>query len=1097
MKLFTLSIICMVLLVGTVSAFEFDNGLRYENEDLKVVIENGYFFGIGEWFGFNEDLGSAELKSHKSVDEVLKFGYGKEEVVMYYDFNFLELYEDGLGEIYFTDERTGKEIEKDYSFVYWANQTYERNVYEEQCSKSENGTNFCENIIIGKENATRETWKPYNFRDIQKGKIRIGLKTYVDKKDYIDGVWTIGGKKVEKHAVWTADLNVDIISYYDFNEQDTTGSGTIFDSLFLNNGTNVGADNSSGKIGTGYDFISNNDDNVDLTTSSILGGRSAFTLNMWVNADNFAEQRTLYGGIASFSVLLRVEAGNLQFFAFTSGSIGGNTQAFSTTGSWAMITATYDGTTMRTFINGVQGGTSYSQTGNIKTGANERIGFYNSGTPVTWEGKMDEVSMWSRNLTQGEITDLYNGGDGITYTDIFIPSVTLNSPINLFNTSNPTINFNGTISVSTPDNVTLFIDDVGNETNTTGILDDYLFTKIIAEGIHTWNYQACNSEGCSNGTERTFTIDQSNPTINITFPTEIVNFHEINKNLSVNWTVIDLTLDTCILQFEGVNRTVTCNDNQTQINITNSINKTIIFYANDTLGNVNSSTRTWDYKILGSNNTFNTSSFETKSETFSINLTANSSLTAVVLNYNGTDYSTTQSGITYSTTLDVPTGLFNKTFKWKFTYAGGTINSPENNQNISLTNFSICDGSLTDDYLNISFKDEDDLSVLNASIPSSTFNYYLGSGTVNKTLTYVNNNLNYNYTFCATPTETLNVDSIIQYKQGTDYPQRISDPGVIQYTSAVTNQILYLLSTLDGIFVTFQVINIVEQVISGVDVTGVRDISGEDVTVASGTTDASGSVTFWLNPDFLHTFTFIKSGFETASTSIFPNQPSYTITLTGGVTGGAIDYTQGISTSFKPVGFVLNDSLINFNYTISSSFWVLEEFGFTLSYSNGTIIGTQTSTSNTGGTIGLDATTGSNGTIVMNHYYLINSTYTNGTVIWSIYKSNAFSIQHLLERVVTYIDADIMGVQSDDDGYFFKATLSVFILIALSGVLSTRYGIASEQAISGIIFGVLLLLNTLNLIPTPSGTTFTNLGNFLVGLVGFIMLMSIFKEESR
>ena len=91
----------------------FDNSLKYENNDMKVTIEN--FWGL-PYFG--SDLGTAELKSHKAVDEIIQFGYGKEEVVMWYDFREWELYEDGLGAVEFTDLNTGKIIQKDYSFVY-------------------------------------------------------------------------------------------------------------------------------------------------------------------------------------------------------------------------------------------------------------------------------------------------------------------------------------------------------------------------------------------------------------------------------------------------------------------------------------------------------------------------------------------------------------------------------------------------------------------------------------------------------------------------------------------------------------------------------------------------------------------------------------------------------------------------------------------------------------------------------------------------------------------------------------------------------------------------------------------------------------------
>ena len=87
MRKIILTMFILVLLVGIVSAanFEFNDRLTYSNNDLKVSLDN--------WWGLGLTIGTAELKSHSSVNEILKFGYGKEEVVMYYDFDFLELYD--------------------------------------------------------------------------------------------------------------------------------------------------------------------------------------------------------------------------------------------------------------------------------------------------------------------------------------------------------------------------------------------------------------------------------------------------------------------------------------------------------------------------------------------------------------------------------------------------------------------------------------------------------------------------------------------------------------------------------------------------------------------------------------------------------------------------------------------------------------------------------------------------------------------------------------------------------------------------------------------------------------------------------------------
>ena len=196
MKKILLFMLCMILLVGTVSAPAWGNVLSYSNNDLKVTLRNSIL-----WIFPTSEIGTAELKSHSSVNEIREVGLGN-QLVMWYDFNFVELYLNGLGKVEFTDMRTGKEIDRDYSFVYWGEK--ERDVYGQgECFININGTQTCESIVIGKE--IYETWLPYNSKDIPKGNIRIGLITYVEVDDKIDGIWTITGRKINKHAEWYAN----------------------------------------------------------------------------------------------------------------------------------------------------------------------------------------------------------------------------------------------------------------------------------------------------------------------------------------------------------------------------------------------------------------------------------------------------------------------------------------------------------------------------------------------------------------------------------------------------------------------------------------------------------------------------------------------------------------------------------------------------------------------------------------------------------------------------------------------------------------------------------------------------------------------------
>ena len=932
-KLFALTIICMVFLIGTVSAFEWDNGLRYENDDLKVTIENGYFFGIGEWFGFNEDLGSAELKSHSSVDEVLKFGFGSEEVVMYYDFDFLELYENGLGEVYFTDERNGKEIEKDYSFVYWTNETYEIDVYESQCSTSGNGTKICRGVLIGKENSTRKVWKDYNSRDIIKGKIRIGLKTYVGREDFIDGVWTIGGKTVKKHAVWTADLNVGLNHYYNLDG--------INDSLFTQNLTIDGSITfDAGLIGDNANGGANNPGNFLKTSTSWGVDGGAIGISVWVNAtdspdstnDGIMGTQNSSSKVSYEITYSSAGGGEIKFIRIRNG-IGGETLTHPVTlpinGSYQHIVASYDGAVMFLYFNGVLIDSTTS-TGNGSALATT-LSLIMADVQLTtrvFNGKVDELGIWGRNLTGAEVTQLFNSGAGITFRNFLTPIVTLNSPVDFLNSSSASITFNATISVNIPDNVTYFLDDIGNETNTTGILDDYIFTKEIAEGVHTWNVQACNFDGCTNGTARTFTVDNSAPIIDITFPTETINFHEVNTNLSVNWTVSDLLLDTCILQFEGVNRTVTCNDNQTEINITNSINRTIIFYANDTFGKMNSSSRTWNYLVFQHELFFNTSAFETSTQTFTINISANSTPSIASLIYSGTIFSsaivTANSGFfNISRSINIPTSIGVKSFRFNFTVNSTEINTNSKNQTVNTINLTLCGVAPQNvPYINLTFKNETvNQESLNATI-ISTWIYSLSSvGDVNKTLSFSNASENILYSFCFNPSNrTINIDSTINYNNGQSQ-QRIFSL-VTTLTNLTLSQVLYLLPTTLGLFSPFQVVDNIGNPLSNVRGLITRILGVSTITISSAFTDDSGFVSYFLNPEVTYIGSFSKTGFTTETFSFTPTADTRTVILGGGT--GVIANGTSILTNTTYTITPANRTLTNgtdylFSFDVSSS----------------------------------------------------------------------------------------------------------------------------------------------------------------------------------
>jgi len=82
--------------------------------------------------------------------------------------------------------------------------------------------------------------------------------------------------------------------------------------------------------------------------------------------------------------------------------------------TWHHVVGTYDGTTMKIYVDNdlKNSGTSFS--GNVADSI-LYIGWDRGVAGRFLTGKIDEVGIWSRALNSTEITELYNSGDGFAY----------------------------------------------------------------------------------------------------------------------------------------------------------------------------------------------------------------------------------------------------------------------------------------------------------------------------------------------------------------------------------------------------------------------------------------------------------------------------------------------------------------------------------------------------------------------------------------------------------------------------------------------------------------------------------------------------------
>lgn len=880
-------------------------------------------------------------------------------------------------------------------------------------------------------------WKVFDgSKELPIGIITIGIFTDVLPNEKVEWIPTLFGVKINEWAYWTESLNDGLVAYYNLNEDSGIVGLNLVDSE-NNISFNIGSPTwVAGLIGNEISFDGNDGGN----TTEDLGAMRNGTVSFWYNASG-SVGNYIFGTDEASHVAgemgLQIDVGTgTGRFIIDDGAIANTILSDGNISSSTrqLITVTWGEEGMKMWINGTLQTATDAFAG---TPNNESMGVgcqLRAGACIGYDtGNIDELGIWvGRILTTTEILEIYNGGLGISYNNPTFIDVELSFP----------------------------------ETE---------YTQIISNINLIANLTSVNAN-LTNSTLFVYNPDDSIFGTNTTFITGTTN----RTNLSISgllpangyyWNYYGCLLNVTehLCDWGATNRT---------FNITSFIENSVVY---------------------------NGTSYETLIESFETNVTTLDG--QVPLNtkfyYNGTSYSASTSLITGSSykinrTIQVPrvSILTNMSWFFNFNISGIDQNTTQRNQTIHPFQLGRCNTTLIVPYINFTFKDENSLEAINVSVPSSSFNYYLIDISLNHTLTYINTPENISYGFCAVPEYfPFYVNPSLNYKS-TGYPQRTYAPGELTLTNNTLNKTLYLLADADGLYVTFQVINSAEQPLSNVQVNATRIIDSIPTIVGTGTTDDAGSITFWLNPDYSHTFSFFKSGYDQYTTTITPTQTSYTVTL-GGASGkfNTTDYTQGVSYEVRPLELYLqNDTEYLFTLNITSSYWDISNFGFILINGSGTNLGINSSATN-GGSVSINKSTGNNTKINMNIYWVVDGTYVNtsrtGWIIYVAEEGNEWSIKNFFDDLKDYLSVGdgIFGLTSDS----FSFGIIIFIVIfVFAGIMSYKYGINSPEVIILFVFGLVSFLEVgINIIPTING--------FPVGTVLFALLIVglLIREAQR
>lgn len=239
------------------------------------------------------------------------------------------------------------------------------------------------------------------------------------------------------YIVAHSTLKTNLVSFWEMQED----SGTRYDSHGANhltaNGTG-GVATAVGKVNDCADFERGDSDYLSISDASQSGLdlTTNASFSFWVKIETLPSAGQIFSLInkmttasnESYNLFLQNSAGTylLCLQASGDGTYGGAGTFWNVTwttpvaGTWYHLVFTYAGASNRTtwYLNGTQlaqSTTDYTE-GSFYSGSSA---FMIGGDPGWnngyWDGLIDSVGVWSKELTSSEVTDLYDSGTGMAY----------------------------------------------------------------------------------------------------------------------------------------------------------------------------------------------------------------------------------------------------------------------------------------------------------------------------------------------------------------------------------------------------------------------------------------------------------------------------------------------------------------------------------------------------------------------------------------------------------------------------------------------------------------------------------------------------------
>jgi len=430
------------------------------------------------------------------------------------------------------------------------------------------------------------------------------------------------------------------------------------------------------------------------------------------------------------------------------------------------------------------------------------------------------------------------------------------------------------------------------------------------------------------------------------------------------------------------------------------------------------------------------------------------------LNYNSTLYSVdnVSSATQINYTINITPQQYTNVSNYLFFYWDYTLNNQRYNTSIYTQEIN---SIFLTRWGNLS-----NASVINFTIYNEVSNTVI-SGNIDGTFNYLEGTVDFdvegetNFSLAIYPEGATTSGNYTIYYSAAGHPERRYNEPLAVYSNNTQIVKLYLLNTSLGGYATFRIQDIYQNPLT--EVTGKMEkvIDGSLVTVEQQSSDGSGLMTFFVNPDDDYTFTFSKTGYTSYSATIRPiTTEIYTITLEQEGAEVIPPYSAEVKYFFTPTNTVLNNGTkYNFTFNLTSEYWDIEDCTLYIKNTTNTLNSSSDSFTNNNCLITIEYDVGKQTTIISEAKYTLNSIVNTVSIQYTVqytYKGE-FSLMNFIDDIKAFSSAG-----------FDDFTRSIIVFIVIFGIVayasSQMAGLREPETLIILAWALVMVFSYLGLL---------------------------------